>query len=186
MITKRFNQALDYATNIHANQKRKGYETPFISHLLSVCALVLEDGGTEDEAIAALLHDSVEDQGGLDTLAEINKLFGDDVAQIVMECSDSYLTPKPPWKERKEQFMGKINSISDSAVRVIIADKLHNVRSVLQNHQVFGSELWSNFKGGREGTIWYYHEMHKLLNNRIQSINLAILSKYINEMNMKE
>ncbi|MDA2938966.1 HD domain-containing protein, partial [Acidobacteria bacterium AH-259-A15] len=105
MKSKRLQQAFTYACDLHANQKRKGKDVPYISHLMGVAAIVLEQGGTENETIAALLHDSVEDQGGRSTLEEIQKRFGDGVAQIVEGCTDAQTIPKPPWRERKEKYI---------------------------------------------------------------------------------
>ncbi len=114
MLTSRFEDALIYATRLHAGQKRKATQIPYIAHLLGVTALVLEDGGDEDQAIAALLHDAVEDQGGVKILEEIRKFYGDRVADIVDGCTDAYQIPKPPWRERKEQYIIKTSYILSS------------------------------------------------------------------------
>src|SRR4249919_2359346 len=108
LVTDRFRQALDYASELHAWQSRKGTQIPYVSHLLAVCALVLEDGGDEDEAIAALLHDAVEDQGGKPVLEEIRRRFGGRVAGIVAECTDTDEVPKPPWRTRKEEYIARL------------------------------------------------------------------------------
>ena len=105
---ERFSGALKYAVELHASQRRKGSDTPYIGHLLGVCGLVIEDGGSEDEAIAALLHDAAEDQGGEATLEEIEELFGPEVRRIVASCSDTFEMPKPPWRERKEDYVAAI------------------------------------------------------------------------------
>ncbi len=111
-LTEKFSDALVFATDLHKSQFRKGNGVPYISHLLAVCALVLEDGGNETEAISALLHDAVEDQGGLSTLKMINERFGPKVADIVQFCSDSDRSPKPPWKNRKEAFLNRLPTAS--------------------------------------------------------------------------
>ena len=148
--------ALAFAARLHAGQTRKGSDTPYISHLLAVTAIALDHGATENEAIAALLHDAVEDQGGEATLVMIRRLFGDEVASIVAACSDTDETPKPPWRERKEAFVERLSTEPYSVRLVVAADKLHNVRDVLRNYRVNGDNLWSHFRGGRCGTLWYY------------------------------
>jgi (p)ppGpp synthase/HD superfamily hydrolase len=129
-LSNRFQEALLYAAKLHARQRRKRSNIPYLAHLLAVTALVLEDGGDEDEAIAALLHDAVEDQGGLKTLKEIDQKFGARVAHIVLEVSDSTEDPKPAWRERKEQYLASLSSASPSAIRVSLADKVHNARTI--------------------------------------------------------
>lgn len=155
-LTERFQAALVYATQLHANQRRKGSDTPYIAHLLSVAALVLEDGGDEDQAIAALLHDAIEDQGGAPTREEIRRRFGDRVTAIVDGCTDADTVPKPPWRERKERYIAHLASAPPEVRRVSAADKLHNARAVLADYRRLGEELWSRFRGGKEGTLWYY------------------------------
>ena len=124
--TERFCEALEYAVRLHAAQRRKGSDTPYIAHLLSVTAIVLEHGASEDEAIAALLHDAVEDQGGAPVREEIRRRFGPAVATIVDGCTDCDTTPKPPWRERKEAFLARLPSAGRSVHLVTAADKLHN------------------------------------------------------------
>ncbi|MGB0748255.1 MAG: HD domain-containing protein [Magnetospiraceae bacterium] len=154
-LSDRFDAALSYAAALHRTQLRKGTEIPYVSHLLAVTATVLEHGGTETEAIAALLHDAAEDQGGLAQLDHIRATFGDTVADIVAECSDTFETPKPPWRERKEKDLAKVGQKSAAARLVSAADKLHNARAMLRDCEALGEDLWSRFKGGKEGTIWY-------------------------------
>ncbi len=144
-----FQKALIFADRLHADQKRKGTEVPYIAHLLSVAALVIEAGGDENERIAALLHDAVEDQGGHETLEEIRREFGEQVAAIVEGCTDAYTNPKPPWRERKETYLGHLPDASLSVRRVSLADKLHNARSILRDLQIFGPKVWDRFTGGR-------------------------------------
>ncbi len=126
LLNERFDQALNYAIQLHADQLRKGSGVPYLAHLLSVTALVLEDGGSEDEAIAALLHDAVEDQGGLATLEEIRSKFGTHVADIVAGCTDSFEDPRPPWKQRKDRYLQHLAQATPEVRRVSLADKLHN------------------------------------------------------------
>ncbi|WP_017315163.1 HD domain-containing protein [Mastigocladopsis repens] len=159
-LTHRFEQALVYATRLHAKQTRKGGgNVPYISHLLSVAALVLEDGGDEDEAIAALLHDAIEDQGGKATREVILNMFGERVCEIVDGCTDTDTIPKPPWQERKQQYIEKLRHASASIRRVVLADKLHNARCILSDLYKEGEAVWQKFKGGRDGTLWYYRTL---------------------------
>jgi (p)ppGpp synthase/HD superfamily hydrolase len=158
-MTPRFDEALVYAAQLHRHQRRKVGGTPYIAHLLSVAALVLEDGGDEDEAIAALLHDAVEDQGGAETLAEIRQRFGETVAEIVNGCSESAVRPKPPWKERKEKFLESLRNASPQVYRITMADKLHNARCMLQEYRNSGEQIWNQFRGGKEGTLWFLNSI---------------------------
>ena len=159
MLTKRFEQALLYAKQLHDTQQRKGTGVPYIAHLLGVAALTLEYGGNEDEAIAALLHDAVEDQGGLPTLDEIRRRFGDRVAHIVEGCTDSDETPKPPWKERKVAYIEHVRTALPSVVLVSAADKLHNARALVRDHEAVGDAVWSRFNGGPHEILWYYRSL---------------------------
>lgn len=163
----RFAHALAFASTEHALQTRKGTTVPYIAHLLTVCALVIEAGGDETAAIAALLHDAVEDQGGAPMMARIRDEFGDDVAGIVGECSDTDVTPKPPWRERKEDYVAAIATKSDQALLVSLADKVHNASSILSDHQQVGDEVWQRFTGGRDGTLWYYRALADAFRGRM-------------------
>ena len=156
LLSDRFSEALVYATQLHNNQVRKGSNIPYISHLLSVTALVLEDGGSEDEAIAALLHDAIEDRGGNKTRQEIKVKFGDKIAEIVEGCTESDIIPKPPWKERKLATINKLRCASPEVRRVTLADKVHNVRSILADWYRIGDKVWDRFKTGKTGTLWYF------------------------------
>jgi (p)ppGpp synthase/HD superfamily hydrolase len=162
-LTKRFEDALQYAARLHATQTRKGSETPYIAHLLAVTAIALEHGGDEDEAIAALLHDAAEDQGGRQTLDAIRSRYGDRVAGIVEECTDSFETPKRPWIERKTDYIAHLRQASPSVRLVAAADKLHNARTVLNDYRGVGDELWERFSADREQTLWFYREVTSAL-----------------------
>ena len=155
-MTSRLENALVFAAQLHREQWRKGSNVPYVSHLLAVSALVIEHGGDEDEAIAALLHDAIEDQGGPKTRDEILRRFGERVTGIVEGCTDSQTIPKPPWKERKLAYIAGISDKSPSVQLVCAADKLHNARSILSDYRTLGEEVWQRFVGGREGTLWYY------------------------------
>lgn len=158
-LTRRFEQALLFATRKHAGQTRKGTPTPYISHLLSVAGLVLEAGGDEDLAIAALLHDVVEDCGGAPMLKEIQRRFGKRVAHVVEGCTDTDLTPKPPWRQRKEDYLKRLRT-ADADVRLVsAADKLHNARTILTDYRECGEAVWERFQGKRGGTLWYYRAL---------------------------
>ena len=158
-LTERFVEALGYATQVHTGQARKGTTVPYVSHVLAVCSLVLEDGGGEDEAIGALLHDAVEDGGGRPVLEEIRRRFGDRVAEIVWACSDTDETPKPPWKERKTRYIAHVREAGPDARRVSCADKLHNARSILRDYRALGERLWERFTATPEETLWYYRAL---------------------------
>lgn len=156
----RFDRAFALALELHAEQARKGTEIPYISHLMGVTSLVLEDGGHEDEAIAALLHDAVEDQGGQWTLKRIRRLFGPAVADIVAACSDTDVTPKPPWRERKEAYIAHLRDpeLPTGAVRVSLADKLHNARTILFDLRA-GHDVFARFSADRASQAWYYRAL---------------------------
>ena len=156
MLGERFEQAMAYALDLHADQTRKASGTPYVSHLMSVAALVLEDGGGEDEAIAALLHDAIEDQGGDQARQEIRARFGERVVAIVDGCTDAETVPKPPWRERKERYLASLQHATAEVIRVSAADKLHNVRSLLRAYREQGEAVWDHFRGGRAGTLWYH------------------------------
>ena len=155
----RFEEALVYAASLHRDQTRKGSETPYVTHLLAVAAIVGENGGTEDEAVAALLHDAPEDRGGRERLEDIRRRFGGAVAEIVDGCTDTYEDPKPAWRPRKEAYVEHVSTAPPSVRLVSAADKLHNARSILADLRAVGEELWTRFTGGREGTLWYYRAL---------------------------
>src|SRR5437588_8327976 len=131
LLSTRFEEALVFATQLHREQTRKGTRIPYIAHLLGVTSIVLEHGGNEDEAIAALLHDAIEDQGGASTREEIRRQFGDRVVEIVDGCTDTDVMPKPPWRARKEAYLAHIIEATPSVRLVSAADKLHNARAIL-------------------------------------------------------
>jgi len=158
-LTRRFEQALLFATRKHAGQTRKGTPTPYISHLLSVAGLVLEAGGDEDLAIAALLHDVVEDCGGAPMLKEIRRRFGKRVAHVVEGCTETDLTPKPPWRQRKEDYLKHLRTANADVRLVSAADKLHNARTILTDYRECGEAVWERFQGKRDGTLWYYRAL---------------------------
>ena len=166
---------MEYATIVHAAQRRKGTDIPYISHLLAVAALVLESGGDEECAIAALLHDAPEDQGGEERLEDIRVRFGERVADIVRQCSDS-LTADPkakgPWAERKAEYIAHVRASSDRGYLVVAcADKLHNARAILQDHREVKGRVWERFIGNGEKTpemiLGYYEELAEAFAERL-------------------
>lgn len=156
-LGKRFAEALAYAADLHADQVRRGTNIPYFAHLLAVAALVLEDGGDEDEAIAALLHDSLEDQPGRVTREDIGRRFGERVARIVEDCSVSEegLT----WRERKERYIDRMRQATSSVRRVSLADKVHNARAILADFRQIGDAVWSRFNASKDEVLWYYREL---------------------------
>jgi ADP-ribosylglycohydrolase len=165
----RFSEALVLAAALHREQTRKGNDIPYIAHLLAVCVTVLEHGGDEDEAIAALLHDAAEDQGGEPVLAVIKRLFGPKVAEIVAECSDTFEHPKPPWRERKEAYIASLQSgeLSRSALLVSAADKLHNLTATVNDLRTQGDQFWSYFNSTADDQIWYYTSLSDIYLERL-------------------
>ncbi|AFY55880.1 guanosine polyphosphate synthetase/pyrophosphohydrolase [Rivularia sp. PCC 7116] len=181
-LTTKFEQALIYATQLHANQTRKVDKIPYISHLMSVSALILEAGGTEDEAIAGLLHDAIEDQGGKATREEIRQKFGETVVEIVDGCTETDITPKPPWKERKIDYIENIRKGSDSVKLVSFADKLHNARSLLIGYRNKGDKLWDYFSGSKEDKLWFYGELLEIYQQSCDNFMTVELERILEEL----
>ena len=175
----RFLRAFVFAAEKHAGQTRKASTIPYIAHLMGVASLVLEFGGDEEMAIAALLHDVVEDCGGKPMLKEVRRRFGSRVAKIVEGCTDSDTDPKPPWRERKGTYIRHLK-MADAETRLVsAADKLNNVRSILSDRREVGESVWSRFQGGRQGTLWYYRALLEEFlrgkpNRLIRELDLAI------------
>jgi len=182
IYTERFEDALVYSTQLHAAQYRKGSQTPYIAHLLSVAALVLEAGGDEDQAIAALLHDAVEDQGGLETLREIRMRYGERVAFIVDSCSDAYTSPKPAWKIRKKEYLYQLQSSTPEVRLVSLADKLHNSRCILRDILEGESNVWEKFNGGKDGTLWYYRSLVSIFEQFERNFLSDELKRVVNQI----
>jgi (p)ppGpp synthase/HD superfamily hydrolase len=184
VLGERFEDALAFAARIHRSQLRKGGEIPYVGHLLGVCSLVIEDGGSEDDAIAALLHDAVEDQGGDAMLAEIRDRFGAAVADIVLACSDTTETPKPPWRARKEAYLAHLDDAPISVLRVSLADKLYNARAILSDYELEGERVWQRFnrRAGRDGQLWYYDELATRFSELYPSPMAIELREVVNEL----
>ena len=159
-------RAFRYAAKMHAGQTRKQTAVPYLSHLMAVTSLVLEAGGDEDMAIAALLHDVVEDCGGMPRLREIHRMFGKRIAGIVEGCTDSFVNPKLPWTVRKGDYLKRLKHHDPETRLVSACDKLHNVRTVVTDYRKDGESIWKRFNGGREGTLWYYRALSKEFQRR--------------------
>ena len=157
----RYKSALDLTHKLHAKQKRKGTNIPYITHLMSVSALVMENGGNTDEAIAGLLHDAVEDQGGEKTLKLIRSKFGSKVASIVKQNSDADAIPKPPWIDRKKKYVAAMKTKTQSALLVSCCDKLHNATCIIEDHRAIGKKVWGRFNATPKQISWYYLELSK-------------------------
>ncbi len=155
----RLQQAFRYAAAKHEGQTRKATAVPYLSHLMAVASLVLEAGGDEDMAVAALLHDVVEDCGGMPRLREIRRQFGPRVAAIVEGCTDTFVEPKPEWVERKKGYLDEVKHADDETRLVSASDKLHNVRTILADYRKDGEAIWVRFSGKKEGTLWYYRAL---------------------------
>jgi (p)ppGpp synthase/HD superfamily hydrolase len=164
VLSSKFDEALNLAVDLHRDQIRKGADTPYIGHLLSVAGLVLEYKGTEAQAIAALLHDAIEDQsdkrGGAELLgAEIETRFGKEVRKIVEACTDATTIPKPPWRARKEAYIAHVPDMPRSAVLVSLADKVHNARAIVADVRDEGDTVFERFSAKKGGTLWYYQSL---------------------------
>jgi (p)ppGpp synthase/HD superfamily hydrolase len=180
VLTDRFDRALMYATHVHGGQVRKGTSTPYIAHLLAVAATVLEYDGSEDMAIAALLHDAVEDQGGEARLGDIRNRFGDHVGDIVRSCSDSVVNTsgsqtKEDWRIRKTRYLEHLRVVDEDTLWVSLSDKVHNARSILRDlrKREIGPKVFDRFKVSKKDTLWYYGELAKVFNERLEGQQLA-------------
>ena len=182
ILGDRFEEALAFAARTHRTQLRKSSGIPYVGHLLGVCSLVIEDGGSEDEAIAALLHDAAEDRGGERMLDEIRTRFGDHVADIVAACSDTFETPKPPWQTRKQTYIDHLEDQPEPVLRVSLADKLFNARAILRDYLLVGDPVWTRFKAGRDAQLWYYRELAERFNLLLPGRMAAELSEVVDEL----
>ena len=168
ILSERFDAALVLASDLHRDQTRKQTEIPYVAHLLAVSAIVLENGGDEDQAIAALLHDAPEDQGGRATLGMIRDRFGDLVARIVEDCTDTFEDPKPDWLARKIAYLKHLEHQADAAsLLVSAADKLHNLRAIRGDFAQQGEQLWDRFNGRPGQQLWYFQGLALIYNERM-------------------
>jgi (p)ppGpp synthase/HD superfamily hydrolase len=189
MLSTRFDHALSYTSMIHRIQVRKGSGIPYISHLLGVASITLEFGGNEDQAIAALLHDAAEDQGGEVRLNDIRITFGEAVEKIVRDCSDSLGEKKPAnegdrkveWRLRKEAYLSTLPKKPASSLLVSLADKTHNSEAIVTDVHRSGPSVWGRFTGGQDGTIWYYQELLKFFAAKLPE-HVSRLDRAVSEM----
>jgi (p)ppGpp synthase/HD superfamily hydrolase len=182
-LGSKFYDALRYAAELHSTQTRKASQVPYIGHLLSVAGLVIEADGDETAAIAALLHDAAEDQGGEQTLAEIEQRFGQDVARIVEECSDTMVTPKPPWRQRKQDYIDHLGTVTDDTILVSVADKLDNARAILRDLRREGPSVWQRFNtADPQDHLWYYRSLLEVYQRRSDSWLVEELQRVIRDL----
>jgi (p)ppGpp synthase/HD superfamily hydrolase len=173
-LTARFTSAVDYARQVHVDY-RKETQVPSITHLIGVASLVMGESGhvrfpvTEDMVIAALLHDAVEDEGGLPRLHDIEANFGKEVAKIVEGCTDSFeedSSKKQQWELRKTSYIRRLRKESQATLLVSVADKVYNARAILEDYRNIGPEVWERFKRGRDKQLWYFNELIKVYDQR--------------------
>ena len=159
-LSPRMDEALELAIRLHGHDTRKKCKVPYLAHVLNVCALVIQDGGDEDEAVAALLHDALEDKPGEITVGEIQARFGGKVAGIVTLCTDTVEGfkggDKGPWRERKERYLNAVRHHDPALLRVTVADKIDNARAIIFDHKHVGEQIWKRFNAGRDDQMWYY------------------------------
>ena len=175
-----FRDALSVALVLHGGQAKKGTTVPYLAHLLAVTALVLEHGGDEEQAVAALLHDAIEDAG-----ADVRPLvarFGPRVAAIVEGCTDTDIQPKPPWRARKEAYLAHLAGAPADVLLVSMADKLANVRSIITDFRAVGDQVWERFRGKKSGTLWYYREIVNVCAKKTQSTLFHELERAVAEL----
>lgn len=187
-LTNRFDDALVYASRLHRDQDRKGTEVPYVSHLLAVSALVLEAGGTEDLAIAALLHDAIEDHPDETSLDEVETRFGAAVARVVKGCSDVLPDElgadgqKPDWRWRKERYLNHLEAADGDVLLVSCADKLHNATAILRDHRRIGVQLWSRFNADAAEILWYQRSLADVFSRRLDSWLADELDRTVTEL----
>jgi (p)ppGpp synthase/HD superfamily hydrolase len=182
VLTERFEQGLVYAAQVHGGHRRKSTDIPYLAHLMSVAALVLEDGGSEDEAIAALLHDAIEDQPDRASFDEIGRRFGAGVEAIVRHCTETEERPKPPWRDRKESYVERMRTAPEPVLRVAAADKLHNARATLSDVRAAGDSVWARFGAGRAGQLWYYRSLTDIFTERLPGRLSGELDRVVSEL----
>jgi (p)ppGpp synthase/HD superfamily hydrolase len=189
-LTARFTRAVDYARQVHVSY-RKGTRVPYMAHLLGVASLVMGESGhvdfpvTEDMVIAALLHDAVEDEGGLPRLRDIEANFGREVAKIVEGCTDSFeedSSKKLEWEVRKKSYIDRLRKEPEGTLLVSAADKLYNARAILEDYRKIGAAIWSRFKRGRKEQLWYFGELSKVYEERGSNRLTEELKRVIDEL----
>ena len=175
-LTEKFDRAFLYASHVHGGQVRKGTDVPYIAHLIAVAGTVLEYGGSEDQAIAALLHDAAEDQGGKERLDDIRNRFGEYVASLVKNCSDSLLVSggqKEDWKTRKHRYLEQLAGHDEDTLLISLSDKVHNARSVVRDlrNPAIGEKVWTRFKPSREDSLWNFDELAEVFDSEFSENN---------------
>jgi (p)ppGpp synthase/HD superfamily hydrolase len=181
-VSPRFHDALAFASILHAGQARKTTQIPYVAHLLAVASIVMEAEGNEDEAIAALLHDAAEDQGGEKTLEDIRRRFGDTVAHIVADCSDTFADPKPEWRKRKREYIERLRTADTSTLLVSAADKLHNARATLRDLREHGTSVWKRFSATREQTLANYRALIAAYNDAASDERRTAVVRELSEL----
>jgi (p)ppGpp synthase/HD superfamily hydrolase len=176
-LSRTFADALGFAFDVHRMQTKKGTQVPYISHLLEVAGLVLSYGGDEDEGIAALLHDAVEDHSDKVSFETIGKRFGTRVAAIVESCSDTSVFPKPPWRGRKEKYIAHLRDAGEEVLIVAAADKLANIRAVMKDYRGEGEEVWSRFNAGKSDQLWYYRTVTQTIRDKATGTRVEPLAE---------
>ena len=189
-LSERFQEGFELAFELHASQERKGSKVPYMGHLLGVAAIVIDDGGTENEAIAALLHDGPEDQGGLATLERIRQEFGDEVADIVKALSDTFEEKKPEWKQRKIDYLEELSKTPDDdlgakILRVSLADKVYNVRAIAFDYGSEGEKVWDRFNGSKEDSLWYYRSLGEVYSEKLGADEPLVKAYLRDEANLR-
>lgn len=178
----KYQKALALAAELHKDQVRKGSNIPYITHLMTVSAFVFEFGGSEDQAIAGLLHDAIEDQSDKISLEAISNDFGQEVARIVAACTDSVLEPKPPWKERKTAYLENLGK-KDNMIKLVVAcDKYHNAQCINRDVQFYGENVWRRFTASKEDIVWYYTELLNQLSMNFDNNVLKLFSAEVSTM----
>lgn len=185
LLGDRFDEALAYASRLHRHQIRKGSGIPYVSHLLGVASLAIEAGANEDQAIAALLHDAVEDQGGAAQLAVIRARFGANVARIVADCTDADTDPKPPWRARKEAYIASLAHKPSASLLVSLADKTHNAGAIVTDLDRHGAAVWDRFTGGRDGSLWYYAQLVAAFRKHLPGAGAERLAALVDAMKVR-
>ena len=180
-LSRKYDDALVYASELHRRQVRKGSGVPYIAHLLGVSSRVITAGGTETQAIGGLLHDAAEDQGGKPTLDVIREKFGPEVAQIVADCTDSWTVPKPVWRARKEAYIASLPGKPATSLLVSLADKVDNAQAILNDYRSIGDELFDRFTGKRDGTLWYYRSLDRIFSRALPGPLAGELSQIVAE-----
>ena len=168
-LSSRVARAFGFALRAHGAQTRKGTTIPYVSHVMAVASLVLDYGGSEDQVVAALLHDTVEDCGV--TYAQLRRQFGAPVARIVKDCTDAETLPKPPWKARKQRYIDHLRrGDNPSSLLVSAADKLHNARAIVHDVKHDGKAVWKRFHAGPDEILWYYQSLLAIFRRRAREV----------------